>query len=978
MLGSRKGQPTRRAFLQSAAALAVRPPGGTSHEASEERDFLEVPNSYRLRMHWYIFGPAWTAEECDRQLKLMAVAHVGGVLIFPTYPIAVDDPEHGIQNQSYLSAEFFSVLNSVLGTCKKLGLTADMVLGTGWPYGGPSVALADSAHRLHRVSIPVTTSEPIQLPALDEHAKIISVFYVDPSQVTSVNVRPDGTITPLGTGGEVQIFYSSPTRMQVKRASVGAEGLVLDHYNADATERYLIAVGDKLLADIPAGTLRSIFCDSLEVYHTNWTDDFAGIFQSKRGYDLIPHLPALFDQTRPDSRDLRCDFWRTLSEQAFDGFIQPLSQWAQRHGVTTQVEAYGTPPVSLASYRAVDVPVGEHYEWKEFNTSRWASSGAHLAGKRVILAEAWTWLGEPNRFGDSLEQLKFCSDLHFLSGINSLYGVTYAYSPVALGAPGWPPYFGPVANHTQPFWPYFSHLADYVNRASFILQQGKPVADVALYLPSEDAMAEARVDELLFNWAVRDRMTTNGQPPEFGLKNALQYEADVVKTMVANGYSFDGVDTFAFREMRVEKGRLRSGDGDYGVLVLPNLTGIDLDSLRKIGTFVEQGGILIATRRLPERAYGMRDRERNNIEVEQFIRQMFGRTPEGVALCQNRYGRGVAILSRDEGISFLNALRWHEPDIIFRTPSDHVGFAHRSTSERDYYFLANTGERAERLDATFRVGAKQPEWWDLKTGGIKPVAIFEHVKAGTRISFELGPLESRVIAFKTQQGAPAITDSDLDLQLERNGWKALAPENRAFFIQRSNGKRENIIISDVPPPIPLVSLWRLSFEDVSIETVELDVLKSWTEIPAARHFSGRGIYEAGFQFSKRAADAGVVLDLGQVRETADVRLNGEHTGVAWMRPYQMEITHLLRSGANHLRIEVTNLLINKVLGMGPIDYSAVYARYGNRFPPGDEWEKVREPFASGLLGPVQLRFYKIISGARKVPSRRRHGSMART
>src|SRR5438046_1478180 len=145
MLGSRKGQPTRRAFLQSAAALAVRPPGGTSHEASEERDFLEVPNSYRLRMHWYIFGPAWTAEECDRQLKLMAVAHVGGVLIFPTYPIAVDDPEHGIQNQSYLSAEFFSVLNSVLGTCKKLGLTADMVLGTGWPYGGPSVALADSA-----------------------------------------------------------------------------------------------------------------------------------------------------------------------------------------------------------------------------------------------------------------------------------------------------------------------------------------------------------------------------------------------------------------------------------------------------------------------------------------------------------------------------------------------------------------------------------------------------------------------------------------------------------------------------------------------------------------------------------------------------------------------------------------------------------------------------------------------------------------
>jgi len=778
--------------------------------------------------------------------------------------------------------------------------------------------------------------------------------------------------------------------MQVKRASVGAEGLVLDHYNAAATERYLTAVGDKLLAGIPPGSLRSIFCDSLEVYHTNWTGDFAGIFQSKRGYDLVPHLPALFDRTRAESRDLRCDFWRTLSEQAFEGFIQPLSQWAQRHGVTTQVEAYGTPPVSLASYRAVDVPVGEHYEWKEFNTSRWASSGAHLAGKRGILAEAWTWVGEPNRFGDSLEQLKRCSDLHFLSGINSLYGVTYAYSPVALGAPGWPPYFGPVANHTQPYWPYFSHLADYVHRASFILQQGKPVADIALYLPSEDAMAEARVDELLFNWVVRDRMSTNGEPPEFGLKNALHYEADVVKTIITNGYSFDGVDTFAFREMRVEEGRLRSGDGDYGVLVLPNLTGIDLDSLRKIGTFVEQGGILIATLRLPERAYGMRDREKNNTEVDQFIGQMFGRTPEGVALCQNRYGRGVAILSRDEGVSFLNALRWHEPDIIFKTPSEHVGFAHRRTAERDYYFLANTGERAERLDATFRVGAKQPEFWDLKTGSIKPITIFEHVKAGTRISFEMVPLESRVIAFRAGQGAPTIIDSDLDLQLEGGGWKARAHENRTFFIQRSNGKRQDITVSDVPPPMALAPRWRLSFhdatieksasseKDASIEPVELDVLKSWTEIPAARFFSGRGIYEAEFQFSKRAANAGVLLDLGQVRETADVHLNGEHAGVAWMRHYQMEITHLLRPGANHLRIEVANLLINKVLGMGPIDYSAVYARYGNRFPPGDEWEKVREPFASGLLGPVQLRFYKIISGARSVPSRRRGGSLART
>jgi hypothetical protein len=53
-----------------------------------------------------------------------------------------------------------------------------------------------------------------------------------------------------------------------------------------------------------------------------------------------------------------------------------------------------------------------------------------------------------------------------------------------------------------------------------------------------------------------------------------------------------------------------------------------------------------------------------------------------------------------------------------------------------------------------------------------------------------------------------------------------------------------------------------------------------------------------------------------------------------------------------------------VLGNGPIDYSTVYERYGQRFPPGEEWQKVRDPFSSGLLGPVGLFFYKVVRGGR--------------
>jgi hypothetical protein len=955
-------RPTRRTFLALSVSAGAARIGEAAILERDAHDFLDVPNGSRLRMHWYIFGPAWTADECERQLKLMAAAHVGGVLIFPTYPIAVDEPAHGVHNQRYLSPEFLDVLRSALLTCKKLGLTADIVLGTGWPYGGPSVTSSDSAKALRRASIPVVASTALALPELEADAKVLGAFYVYPGGYAKVAIDSTGLVAPPGTEGEIQIFYSRPTGMQVKRASLGAEGPVLDHYNARALEHWLEAVGDKLLAAAPAGGIRSIFCDSLEVYGSNWTDELPQIFLRKRGYDLMVHLPALFDRQHAASSDLRCDFWRTLSEQAVEGFIQPLAAWARDKGVTAQVEAYGTPPVSLASYRNIDVPTGEHYEWKEFNTSRWASSGARLAGKRTVLAEGWTWLGMPNRFGDSLEQLKLCSDLHFLSGINALYGVTYAYSPIARGAPGWPSYFGPVVNHTQPYWPHFSHLADYVNRVSWILQQGKPVADIALYLPSEDVMADANVGQLEFNWAVRDRLSSNGAPPEFGLANALHYESDVVKTIITNGYSFDGVDTFTFPEMRVEGGRLRSGDGDYSMLILPNIRGMDVESLRKVRTFVDQGGVVIATRRLPETAYGMINREANRRQVKEIAAELFGKIPDAAALHQHRFGNGVAIFSRDERRSFLNALRWHVPDIAFAEASPHVGFVHRRTAERDYYFLANTSEQPQRLDATFRVEARQPEVWDPKTGTITPTMAFEQTKSGVRVVCELGPFESRVLAFADTGRSPVALNTDLELEPARDGWSARAFENRAYYIQRPRG-REDIMVSGIPAPSVLVPRWRLRFEESSIAETELDELKSWTELASARFFSGSGVYEADFPLGmKLPEDVGVMLDLGGVRETAEVWLNEERAGLAWMRPYRFDITRLVRLGRNRVRINVTNLLINRVLGMGPTDYSAVYERYGKRDSPGEEWDKVREPFPSGMLGPVWLVYYKIIRG----------------
>ena len=264
---------TRRSFLATAPlAAGLVTPGSApiGLEAWAESTPLEgdaargrlapIPQGTgRLIMHWYIFGPAWTAAEAIRQLRLMHDAHVGGVLIFPTYPVAVDDPARGIRNHRYLSPEFLEVLGAVLSETRRLGMTADMVIGTGWPYGGPSVTEADAARALRM-----------------RRGGALSVEH------------GERLVASVGDGSNRLMFYSAPTGMHVKRAALGAEGPVLDHYQEGALTRYLDEVAGTILRHVPPGTLRSFFCDSLEVYRANWTADMPAQFERRRGYDLLP------------------------------------------------------------------------------------------------------------------------------------------------------------------------------------------------------------------------------------------------------------------------------------------------------------------------------------------------------------------------------------------------------------------------------------------------------------------------------------------------------------------------------------------------------------------------------------------------------------------------------------------------------------------------------------------------------------------
>ena len=133
----------------------------------------------------------------------------------------------------------------------------------------------------------------------------------------------------------------------------------------------------------------------------------------------------------------------------------------------------------------------------------------------------------------------------------------------------------------------------------------------------------------------------------------------------------------------------------------------------------------------------------------------------------------------------------------------------------------------------------------------------------------------------------------------------------------------------------------------------MPILKSWTDLPEGKGYSGWASYETTFEADKQAPGIDWMIDLGSVHETAEVELNGVSLGAAWKGARVLPVQNNLKQGRNLLRIDVANLWIHKVLGSPPWDRHRVAEVYGARWGEPEVAVPPELP-ASGLLGPVQL------------------------
>src|SRR5579875_3888659 len=350
------------------------------------RGFVNPPDNARIMMRWWWFGPAVQPSELERELRVMKDAGIGGVEIQPVYPVELDDPATGFHNARYLSEEFLSNIRFASQTAKSLGLRVDITLGSGWPYGGPNTPVTEAAGRLRVEHVAVhSNDDSIAIPAMENGEKLIAAF-LSPANTQIRDIRNGRVILPNGTqdGNEILFFIASRTGQQVKRAAVGAEGFVLDHYSREAIEHHLHTVADTLMSAFGDNPPYAVFSDSLEVFASNWTDHLLTEFQKRRGYDLTPYLPALVTNIGTNTAAIRHDWGETLTELADEHYLTPIREWAHQHHTLFRSQTYGEPPVEMSANRLVDLPEGEHGpEWRAFSPARWASSASHLYGRPV-------------------------------------------------------------------------------------------------------------------------------------------------------------------------------------------------------------------------------------------------------------------------------------------------------------------------------------------------------------------------------------------------------------------------------------------------------------------------------------------------------------------------------------------------------------------------------------------------------------------
>jgi len=906
--------------------------------------FITPPAEARPFVRWWWNGNKLTKEEIERELEVLRQAGFGGVEI---NPIALPNGAEKVDVKAlnWMSDEWIDMFVHACKKTKEKGMIADIIVGTGWPFGGEFLSKDETCQRVVAHSIEYKNNRKIHLSAnellenlivanfgfknIEQNKKInsklifiklipLNIQSTDDIIDLSGHIDKEGNIDfSIGSDGTYFLSYGFLQKgyRQVVLGSPGGAGPVMDHYKKEVTLAYLSRL--KMITEktgIPLNELiRALFCDSIELSGANWTDGLTRLFLAKYGYSLEPWMPFIFypEQEGYAPSNFSADFNQKLKQVRFDynsflvelflsEFTATFQDFCTDNGVKCRYQAYGYPFLMglLEGYMNVDIPESNNWLYSaDMNAEKWqwsqeqgdmiwnmyAAAGGHLSGKNIISCEAMT--NVRGVFKTSLEEIKQHDDMNFITGINHSILHGFNYSPPEVGFPGWVK-FGTYFSEHNTWWPYLKHWTQYNARLSYVFQNSQPQKTIAIIGPTADHWGNNGLNRIFFH-----------------MKPSYLYK--MWEPISQLGYSCEYINQNVLEGASMKDSSITFGNMNYKLLVLAGLQSLSPKAALQIKAFAESGGKIVVIGQLPLKSLGFKDSEQNEILVKTTMEVLSKSHPDAfIHVNQPAY---TNMLSWVNGFLKTSGI---EPDVNISHPDNKVYQIHQSTSNKEIYFFTNIHRfDAAQFTAQFPVEGKYPYVWNPETGERTP---FAYQSKPNELNITLQPLQSILLVFENEK--PVI-----ETQFHNTKIKTAQVVENAWMV---TGKQVDGQIFN----------WELT-ELIDFSTSKDELQNS---------FGGTLIYKTTINNT----DGFTHIDLGNVNKgITALYVNGKKAGIHWYGRALYPVEELLKADSNEIEIHYTTVLSN-------------YCKSIDN-PAANNWtNKYKDKVRTGIEGPVRLLKYQ--------------------
>jgi hypothetical protein len=729
---------------------------------------------------------------------------------------------------------------------------------------------------------------------------------ISPAQVTDLTDRmqTDGTLVWDAPEGEWIVLRMGMTPIEIHNSPAAPEGtgLEMDKLSAEYIPYHFDNFLGEVLRRIPEEDRRTFgvaIIDSWEKGGQSFTDGFADSMRARYGYDPTPYLPLFTGYligSQDEAERFLWDVRRLSAEMLGNSFIRQFSRTTHEHGIRTWMENYGEEFTGefLLFGKHADHVGGEFWMggtefWNSMRFIDVAASCAHIYNKPRVYAESFT--SRDGGYVHHPRSLKRSGDAALAAGMTRSVLHVYISQSDEVSFPGIQTWFGIEFNRKNTWFRHTDLFTDYLKRCGVMLEHGLNVADVAYFIGEETPMAGGplRLEP------IKDGVTIPVLP---------------------DGYAADYVNSdVILNSMSVNDGRIVLPHGSsYRILVLPPFETMRPEVLKSIERLVADGATVLGD--APLSSPSLQNYPEADNEVKAIAAKIWG---DGQTK-RRTYNKGTVLsgMTIEEALAAINL----PPDV--KTETENVVYNHRSSADREIYFIANQNNRRINISPSFRVVGRRPELWNPVTGGIRPLPAFEQHPESTKIPLQLEPYESVFIVFSGASGKPQSAD-----------------------VLDNFPQQETAVEINTP--------WTVTFESDRVkrgpsEAVIFDKLHSWTENSdnRIRYYSGAAVYKNTFTLETKPSGK-LYIDFDTVYMSAKVKLNGKYVGGVWTPPYRLEVTEAIHKGENRIEIEVVNTWVNRLIGDSSLPKEErVLNLYNNQWKPTSKLQQ------AGVTGKVRV------------------------